>query len=116
MPTPDVSLAILNLTLSRNTTLEEVNGYLRDASLYSPLQRQIDFINSPEVVSSDFVGNRHACIVDGLATIVKDNRMVVYAWYDNEYGYSCQVVRVVQKWAGIRYPLIPSDVAEIGFG
>jgi glyceraldehyde 3-phosphate dehydrogenase len=116
VPTPDVSLAILNLTLSRKTTLEEVNGYLRDASLYSPLQRQIDFINSPEVVSSDFIGNRHACIVDGGATIVKDNRIVVYAWYDNEYGYSCQVVRVVQKWAGIRYPLIPSDVAEIGFG
>jgi glyceraldehyde 3-phosphate dehydrogenase (phosphorylating) len=116
VPTPDVSLAILNLTLSRNTTLEEVNAYLRDASLYSPLQRQIDFINSPEVVSSDFVGNRHACIVDGGATIVKDNRIVVYVWYDNEYGYSCQVVRVVQKWAGIRYPLIPSDVAEIGFG
>ena len=65
VPTPDVSLAILNLTVSRNTTLEEVNGYLRDASLYSPLQRQIDFINSPEVVSSDFIGNRHACIVDG---------------------------------------------------
>jgi len=116
VPTPDVSLAILNLTLSRNTTLDEVNGYLRQASLYSPLQRQIDFINSPEVVSSDFVGNRHACIVDGGATIVKDNRAVVYVWYDNEFGYSCQVVRVVQKWAGIRYPLIPSDVAEIGFG
>ena len=116
VPTPDVSLAILNLSVSRKTSLEEVNGYLRDASLYSPLQRQIDFINSPEVVSSDFVGNRHACIVDGGATIVKDNRIVVYAWYDNEYGYACQVVRVVQKWAGIRYPLIPSDVAEIGFG
>jgi glyceraldehyde 3-phosphate dehydrogenase len=116
VPTPDVSLAILNLTLSRDTTVEEVNGYLRDASLYSELQRQIDFINSPEVVSSDFVGNRHACIVDGGATIVKDNRAVIYVWYDNEFGYSCQVVRVVQKWAGIRYPLIPSNVAEIGFG
>jgi glyceraldehyde 3-phosphate dehydrogenase len=116
VPTPDVSLAILNLTLSRNTTLEEVNGFLRNASLYSALQRQIDFINSPEVVSSDFIGNRHACIVDGGATIVRDNRVVIYVWYDNEYGYACQVVRVVQKWAGIRYPLIPSDVAEIGFG
>ena len=116
VPTPNVSLAILNLMVSRDTSLDEVNGYLRDASLYSPLQRQIDFINSPEVVSSDFVGNRHACIVDGGATIVENNRVVIYAWYDNEYGYACQVVRVVQKWAGIRYPLIPSDVAEIGFG
>ncbi len=116
VPTPDVSLAILNLTLSRNTSIEEVNGYLRDASLYSPLQRQIDYTNSPEVVSSDFVGNRHACIVDAGATIVMDNRAVVYVWYDNEYGYACQVVRVVQKWAGIQYPLIPSNVADIGFG
>ena len=62
------------------------------------------------------VGNRHACIVDGAATIVKDNRAVLYVWYDNEFGYACQVVRVVQKWAGIKYPLIPSDVAQTGFG
>ncbi len=116
VPTPDVSLAILNLTLSRDTTLEEVNGFLRHAALESALQRQIDFRASPEMVSSDFVGNRHACIVDGAATIVKDNRTVVYVWYDNEFGYACQVVRVVQKWAGIRYPLIPGDVAHTGFG
>ncbi|TDJ23266.1 MAG: glyceraldehyde-3-phosphate dehydrogenase [Gammaproteobacteria bacterium] len=116
VPTPNVSLAILNLTLSRDTTLEEVNGFLRHASLESALQRQIDFRASPELVSSDFVGNRHAGIVDGAATIVKDNRTVVYVWYDNEFGYACQVIRVVQKWAGIRYPLIPGDVAHTGFG
>jgi len=116
VPTPDVSLAILNLTLSRSTTLEEVNGHLRNASLYSALQRQIDYTESPEMVSSDFIGNRHACIVDGGATIAKDNRVVLYVWYDNEYGYACQVVRVVQKWSGIRYPLIPQDVAHTGFG
>jgi glyceraldehyde 3-phosphate dehydrogenase len=116
VPTPNVSLAILNLTLSRDTTLEEVNGFLRHCALESALQRQIDFRASPEMVSSDFVGNRHACIVDGAATIVKDNRTVLYIWYDNEFGYACQVVRVVQKWAGIRYPLIPGDVAHTGFG
>jgi glyceraldehyde 3-phosphate dehydrogenase len=116
VPTPNVSLAILNLTLSRDTTLEEVNGFLRHCALESALQRQIDFRASPELVSSDFVGNRHAGIVDGAATIVKDNRTVLYIWYDNEFGYACQVVRVVQKWAGIRYPLIPSDVAHTGFG
>ena len=116
VPTPDVSLAILNLTLSRDTTLEEMNGFLRHAALESALQRQIDFRASPELVSSDFVGNRHACIVDGAATIVRDNRTVLYIWYDNEFGYACQVVRVVQKWAGIRYPLIPGDVAHTGFG
>ncbi len=115
VPTPDVSLAILNLTLDRETSLEEVNDYLRDASMHSKMQRQIDFTTSPEVVSSDFVGNRHACIVDGGATIVKGKQIVLYVWYDNEFGYACQVVRVVQKVAGISYPLIPNDVIKQGF-
>ena len=115
VPTPDVSLAILNLTLGRDTNVEEVNDYLRHVSMHSNMQRQIDFTTSPEVVSSDFVGNRHACIVDGTATIVKDKQVVLYVWYDNEFGYACQVVRVVQKAAGISYPLIPTDVVKQGF-
>jgi glyceraldehyde 3-phosphate dehydrogenase len=115
VPTPNVSLAILNLTLSRDTTVEEVNEYLRYMALHSPLQRQLDYTASPEVVSSDFVGNRHACIVDSGATIANGNRVVLYAWYDNEFGYACQVIRIVQKWAGISYPLIPKDVVHQGF-
>ncbi len=115
VPTPNVSLVILNLSLSRETTVEEVNDYLRNASLHSDLQRQIDFTSAPDMVSSDFVGNRHACIVDGEATLVKDNRVVLYVWYDNEFGYACQVIRIVQKWAGISYPLIPKDVDQQGF-
>ncbi len=116
VPTPNVSLAILNLSLGRKTTLADLNEFLRYTALHSPLQRQIDFTHSPEVVSSDFVGNRHACIVDSEATIVNGDRVVLYVWYDNEFGYSCQVIRVVQKWAGIRYPLVPADVARAGFG
>lgn len=116
VPTPNVSLVICNLSLGRSVTVAELNDYLRDVALNSRLQRQIDFTASPEVVSSDFVGNRHACIVDGEATLVDDNRCVLYVWYDNEFGYSCQVVRIVQKMAGIKYPLIPSDVASTGFG
>mgnify|MGYP001818251834 FL=1 len=115
VPTPNVSLAILNLTLGRNTSKEEVNEFLRYVALNSELQRQVDFTESPDMVSSDFVGNRHACIIDGGATLVKDNRVVLYVWYDNEFGYACQVVRVVQKWAGIKYPLIPQDVEQQGF-
>jgi glyceraldehyde 3-phosphate dehydrogenase len=115
VPTPNVSLAILNLTLSRETSEEEVREFLRNAALHSSLQRQIDFTTSPEVVSSDLVGNRHACIVDGEAIIVKDNRVVLYVWYDNEFGYACQVVRVTQSLAGIAYPLIPEDVVKMGF-
>ncbi len=116
VPTPNVSLAIFNLALHAETSREEVNDYLRNAALHSSLQRQIDYTESAEVVSSDFVGNRHAVIVDGGATIADGNRVVLYGWYDNEFGYACQVVRVVQKWAGIKYPLIPEDVADTGFG
>jgi len=115
VPTPNVSLAILNLTLGRTTSEEELGEYLRNVSLHSDLQRQIDFTTSPDMVSSDLVGNRHACIVDGEATIVNENRVVLYVWYDNEFGYACQVVRVVQRWAGISYPLIPQDVDKMGF-
>lgn len=115
VPTPNVSLAILNLRLGRETTLEEVSTFARNISLHSDLQRQIDFTTSPDIVSSDLVGNRHACIVDGEATIVDGDNAVLYVWYDNEFGYACQVVRVVQKWAGISYPLIPTDLTKMGF-
>ncbi len=115
VPTPNVSLVILNLTLENAATEDEIREFLRSAALHSSLQRQIDFTTSPEIVSSDLVGNRHACIVDGEAIIAKDNRVVLYVWYDNEFGYACQVVRVAQKLSGIRYPLIPEDVVKMGF-
>lgn len=116
VPTPNVSLAILSLTLKQPTTKEELNTYLRDISLFSPLQRQIDYTHESEVVSSDFIGNRHACTIDGQATIVANGkRALIYAWYDNEFGFCCQAIRVVQKWIGIRYPLVPIDIEEMGF-
>lgn len=108
VPTPNVSLAILNLELAEVADVASLNSYLRNISLDSPLQNQIDYTNSPEVVSSDFVGSRHACVVDSLATIVQGTRCVLYVWYDNEFGYSCQVVRMVQKMAGVELPSIPN--------
>jgi glyceraldehyde 3-phosphate dehydrogenase (phosphorylating) len=108
VPTPNVSLAILNLELAEATDVKGLNGYLRDISLNSPLRNQIDFTNSPEVVSSDFVGSRHAGVVDSLATIVQGKRCVLYVWYDNEFGYSSQVVRMVQKMAGVELPSLPN--------
>ena len=108
VPTPNVSLAIMNLELGHAVDVETINSYLRNMSLDSPLQNQIDFTNSPEVVSSDFVGSRHAGVVDSLATIAEGNRCVLYVWYDNEFGYSCQVVRMVQQMAGLELPTLPS--------
>ena len=107
VPTPDVSMAILNLNLERETTKEEVNEFLRATSLNSELHKQIDYIASPEVVSSDFVGSRRAGIVDGLATISNGRNIILYVWYDNEFGYSCQVVRVLEEMAQVNPPAFP---------
>lgn len=116
VPTPNVSMAILNLTLEHGTTKEEVNSYLRDVSLNSEFRKQIDYIDSPEVVSSDFVGYRRAGIVDGLATISTDKNLVLYVWYDNEFGYSCQVVRVMEEMAGVhprQFPALDASPAQL---
>ena len=108
VPTPNVSMAILNLTLERGVEREELNDFLREASLYGDLHKQLDYIDSPEVVSTDFVGNRHAGIVDGRATITSGDRVVLYVWYDNEFGYSCQVVRVLEEMAQVHPPAFPA--------
>jgi glyceraldehyde 3-phosphate dehydrogenase len=107
VPTPNVSLAILNLELTQAVDVAGLNAYLREMSLNSPYQNQIDYTNSPEVVSSDFVGSRAAGVVDSLATIVLGKRCVLYVWYDNEFGYSCQVVRMIQQMAGLDLPSLP---------
>jgi len=109
VPTPNVSMAILNLTLARDTNAEEVNEFMRNQALHSSLRKQIDYSNSPEVVSSDFVGSRHACVFDAQATIVNGNQAVLYLWYDNEFGYSCQVHRIVEQIAGIHYAVYPKE-------
>ncbi|AXE54403.1 glyceraldehyde-3-phosphate dehydrogenase [Aurantimicrobium sp. MWH-Uga1] len=108
VPTPDVSMAILNLTLHTAVDRDTLNKMLREASLKSGLRNQIDYIESPEVVSTDFVGSNRAGIVDGLATIANGKNIILYVWYDNEYGYSHQVVRVIQELAGLHPPKFPA--------
>ena len=107
--TPNVSMAILNLTLKTATTRDEMNAFMHEMALHSSLRKQIDYSNSPEVVSSDFVGSRHACIYDAQATIVNGHQAVLYLWYDNEFGYSCQVHRILEQMAGIRYKTYPKE-------
>ncbi len=109
VPTPNVSMAILNLNLSKATTREALNEFMRDTALNSSMRKQIDYSASPEVVSSDFVGSRSACVFDAKATIVNGNQAVLYLWYDNEYGYSCQVYRILEQMAGIQYLTYPQD-------
>ncbi|AGP31148.1 glyceraldehyde-3-phosphate dehydrogenase [Corynebacterium terpenotabidum] len=110
VPTPDVSMAVLNLNLASETSRDEVNDYLNKVALHSDLRQQIDYIKSPDVVSSDFVGSTHAGIVDGLATIAEGNNLVLYVWYDNEYGYSNQVIRIVEDIAGARPQVYPKRI------
>ena len=101
VPTPNVSLAIINLSLEQSTDRESLNAYLQQMALSSALHRQIDFSASTELVSSDMVGSRFAGIVDSQATIAEGDHCVLYVWYDNEFGYSCQVVRVMEQMAGV---------------
>ncbi|MFN0187249.1 MAG: glyceraldehyde-3-phosphate dehydrogenase [Bacteroidia bacterium] len=103
VPTPDVSLAILNLTMKKGVSKDEVNDILKDGALRGNLIEQIQYSNSNELVSSDLIGNPCASIVDSPATIVsKDKKsMVLYIWYDNEYGYSRQVVRFAKYLADV---------------
>ncbi|CAG7610896.1 glyceraldehyde-3-phosphate dehydrogenase [Leucobacter soli] len=100
VPTPDVSMAVLNLQFEREVTREEINAHLEQVSLTGALRTQIDYVESSEIVSTDFVGSNRAGIVDGLATVATGDSAVIYVWYDNEYGYSCQVVRIIEQLAG----------------
>nr|WP_275666298.1 glyceraldehyde-3-phosphate dehydrogenase [Acinetobacter pittii] len=110
VPTPNVSLAILNLTLDKEVDREEVNEYIRQISINSSLQGQIGYTNSTEVVSSDFIGSRTAGVYDAQATITSGNRLTAYVWYDNEVGYSCQVLRIAEQMCGVSYKKIPAEL------
>lgn len=110
VPTPDVSMAVLNLTLEKDVTREGVNRLMDQVALHSDLRQQIAYIQSPEVVSTDFVGTTHAGIVDGLATIANGKHLVLYVWYDNEFGYSNQVIRIVEEIAGARPKVVPARI------
>ena len=107
VPTPNVSLAVMSLYLNRETTREELNEFLLKTSLEGDLQNQIDFVNSTEAASTDFVGNRFAGIVDAQATLAQGSHIVLYVWYDNEFGYSRQVVRCLEELAGVVMPNFP---------
>lgn len=107
VPTPNVSMAILNLQLGSAVSRDALNEFMRETALHSPLQQQIGYTISSEAVSTDFVGDRHACVFDSQATIVNDRNCVLYCWYDNEFGYSCQVVRCLEKMAGVEWLMFP---------
>ena len=109
VPTPNVSMAILNLNLEKETDKETLNTYLRNIAVHSELQKQVGYSNSPEAVSTDFVGSRSAGVVDALATITSGKSCVVYIWYDNEFGYSCQVLRLAREISNCALQAFPIE-------
>ncbi|MGB0430744.1 MAG: glyceraldehyde-3-phosphate dehydrogenase [Bacteroidia bacterium] len=104
VPTPNVSLAILKLNLGKVVTKESLNQTLKQASLHGKLVEQLMFSENDELVSSDVIGSVHTGVIDGPSTIVgADGKSVVlYVWYDNEYGYTRQVVRLSKLVANVR--------------
>jgi len=107
VPTPNVSMAILHLNLDKSVSRDNLNEHLRQTAMHSDLSKQIDYVSSPEIVSSDFVGSRYAGIIDSQATICHDKSAILYVWYDNEFGYSCQVVRIMEDLCGVNPPSFP---------
>ncbi len=104
VPTPNGSLAILSLELNKSTSIEEINSIVRKASLEGELVNQIFYSYDPEMVSSDIIGNTCCSVYDSHATIVSNDgkNVVLYAWYDNEFGYTKQVIRLAKYVAKVR--------------
>lgn len=104
VPTPNVSLAIMNLSFKKATSAKAINDLLKAASLKGALAEQMHVSTSEEFVSSHAVGSVSTSVIDAPSTIVSDDgrSAVVYAWYDNEFGYTCQVVRLAKHIAGVR--------------
>lgn len=104
VPTPNVSLAIISLGIETPGSVEKVNEALREAALHGPMVEQIHYSASTEYVSSHAVGMTSTSVLDAPSTIVSPDgkNILVYAWYDNEYGYACQVVRLAKHVANVR--------------
>jgi glyceraldehyde 3-phosphate dehydrogenase len=104
VPTPNGSLAILNLSILRETTIEEVNSVVKDAALNGNLVNQIYYSMDEELVSNDIIGNTCCSVYDSPATILSPDKknIVLYTWYDNEFGYTKQVIRLAKYIAKVR--------------
>ena len=104
VPTPNGSLAILSLELNKETSVEHMNSVIKDAALNGELVNQIFYSFDPELVSSDIIGNTCCSVYDSNATIVSKNgkNIVLYTWYDNEFGYTKQVIRLAKYISKVR--------------
>ncbi|MGV6830948.1 MAG: glyceraldehyde-3-phosphate dehydrogenase [bacterium] len=104
VPVPNGSLAILNIELENKTSVDGINAMIKKYALEGDLVEQIKFELNDELVSSDIVGSSAPAIFDSKATIVREDgkNVVLYIWYDNEYGYSHQVIRLAKYISKVR--------------
>jgi glyceraldehyde 3-phosphate dehydrogenase len=110
VPTPNVSLAVLVLNLKEEVTKVELNEFLKNSAFTSKYRQIIGYTNSPEAVSTDFYSSPFATIVDSQATIAEGKQVTLYCWYDNEFGYSKQVLNLTKKVAKIELPRFPKAI------
>ncbi len=104
VPVPNGSLVVLNLEVNKETSVEEINAIMKKYALEGELVEQIKYSLNNELVSSDIIGTSAPSIYDSNATIVSADgkNIVLYIWYDNEYGYSHQVIRLAKYIAKVR--------------
>ena len=104
VPTPNGSLAILSLSIDKKTSRDEVNALIKNAALEGNLVNQIFFSMDEEMVSNDIIGNSCCSVFDSPATIVSNDgkNIILYVWYDNEFGYTKQVIRLAKYIAKVR--------------
>ena len=104
VPTPNVSLAIMRLNIKKKTKRTELNNLIRESALNGSLVNQINYQIDPDLVSTDIVGNPCCSVFDSKATIVTEdgNDIVLYVWYDNEFGYTKQVIRLAKQISKVR--------------
>ena len=104
VPVPNGSLVVLNLEIEKTTTVEAVNAIIKNYALEGELVEQIKYSLNNELVSSDIIGTNAPSIYDSNATIVSADgkNIVLYVWYDNEYGYSHQVIRLAKYISKVR--------------
>jgi glyceraldehyde 3-phosphate dehydrogenase len=98
VPTPNGSLAIMNLALTKGTDVDSINMIMKSSALEGPLRNQIKFSFEKELVSSDIIGNTCCSVFDSPSTKISADgkNIVLYVWYDNEYGYTQQVIRLAK--------------------
>ena len=102
VPVPNGSLVILNLQLNKSTNKERFNSIMKKHALDGDLVEQIKYSINKELVSSDIIGTTAPSIFDSEATITDNETVVLYVWYDNEYGYTHQVIRLAKYISNVR--------------